>query len=254
MKLCTNACHAIGEGGGAIDVSLEMVDLDAEFVRSQPDLSAGPHARISVSDSGHGMDQDLIDKIFEPFFTTKERAKGTGLGLAVVDGIVANHGEGISVESELGEGTVFHIHLPVIDSGAEVDVPESQDPAGGTEAILFVDDEPPIAALAKEMLEPLGYAVTVRTSALEALEAFWANPDRFDLVITDQTMPGMTGARLAGKLLEIRPGIPVILTSGFGNFSAADQRRIPGARERVSKPFLARDLAATVRRVMDEKA
>ncbi len=254
MNLCTNAYHAIGEEGGVIDVSMEMVDLDADITQLHPHLNEGAHVRISVSDTGHGIDKATIDKIFEPFYTTKPQGKGTGLGLSVVHGIIANHGGAISVHSEPGKGTVFRIFLPVMERYAELDVPESRKPQEGTESILFVDDEPQIATLGKEMLEKFGYTVTVRTSAMEALEAFRGNPDRFDIVITDQTMPNMTGVRLATELARIRPHIPVILISGFSEIMAAEIESVPIIRERITKPILARDLAGAIRRVLDEPA
>lgn len=253
MNLCTNAYSAMRESGGVLEVNLGPIEVDAEFARLHPNLQEGPHIQLTVSDTGHGMDRETVDRIFEPFFTTKEIGEGTGLGLSVVHGIVVSHSGEITVYSEPGEGTTFHVYLPRLDSGAEQEVQKAETILEGSERILFIDDEEEIAQMGKEMLESFGYDVTIKTVSADALEEFSAHPDDFDLVITDQTMPRMTGVELAGELMSIRPDIPMILTSGFSETIIAEKSKELGIREFVLKPFVASDLSRTIRRVLDEE-
>ena len=252
MNVVTNAYHAMGPEGGKITMRLKDTVLGADD--SSDGLPApGRYARLSVSDTGHGMSADLLTKIFEPYFTTKERGKGTGLGLAVAYGIVKEHKGDIKVSSEPGRGTTFDIYLPLMDRPIDK---EEKPSAGkyetGTERILLVDDEPAAARLEKLMLERLGYEVTSRLSSLEALEAFKAHPRAFDLVLSDMTMPGMTGDRLARELMAIRPEIPVILCTGFSERISEEKAEALGIKGFLMKPVLKSALARMVRKVLDE--
>jgi PAS domain S-box-containing protein len=252
MNLCTNAAHAMSENGGELSVGLIQVNLPED--NSVPmDLFPGPYLKLTVGDTGCGMTPDVLNRIFEPYFTTKGKDKGTGLGLAVVQGIVKNHDGLITIDSDPGKGSAFHVYLPmIIDSG------ENKKPVRavetiftGTERILFVDDEPTIIKMSKEMLESLGYEVVVKSSGVEALELFMADPDQFDLIITDMTMPHMTGAQLSKQLLEIRPDIRIILCSGFSEKISEETAKKIGIREFVIKPISRQVLSKIIRTVLD---
>ncbi|MBC8462651.1 MAG: PAS domain S-box protein [Deltaproteobacteria bacterium] len=255
MNLCTNAAHAMRENGGILEVSLTKVDMDADAAARHRDIRPGPYLKLTVSDTGHGMAPEVLERIFDPYFTTKEKGKGTGLGLSVVHGIVKDHRGAITVESELGKGTTFHILLPRMDHAKEVAVePESRlGIPTGHERILFIDDEQVLVDLGKQMLELLGYEVITRTSSIEALELFRAQPNKFDLVITDMTMPNMTGEKLAKELMKIRPNIPIILCTGFSEQITEKESKEIGIREFAMKPLVMRDLAKSIRKVLAEK-
>jgi two-component system, cell cycle sensor histidine kinase and response regulator CckA len=258
INLCTNAAHAMHERGGLLHVSLTEVEPDADFLSRQSDMHPGPYLKLTVKDTGYGMETVLMERIFDPYFTTKQPGEGTGLGLAVVHGIVKGHGGAITVHSEPGKGTTFHVFLPVLEkptssvSKSETGAPEPL--PGGCECILFVDDEEGLGKSTSEMLRQLGYIVAARNSGIEALEAFRAQPNRFDLVITDLTMPKMTGTELARMLLQLRPDIPVILCTGFSQTMTHERASSMGIRELVMKPILIHELAATIRRVLDAGA
>jgi CheY-like chemotaxis protein len=193
-----------------------------------------------------------LDRIFEPYYTTKEKGEGTGLGLSVVHGIVKNYGGTITAYSEPGKGSTFHVYLPVIQEGGEVPgIAEVAPIPTGNEHILFIDDEPALVEIDKQMLERLGYEVTTRTSSMEALELFRTKPDQFDLVITDMTMPHMTGERLANELMNIRSDIPVIICTGYSELISEEKAKEMGIRAFVMKPLVIRDLAKTVRGVLE---
>ena len=251
INLCTNSAHAMREKGGVLELSLVGLELDADAVAQYPDLTPGAYVALSVSDTGHGIDPEIIDRIFEPYFTTKGLSEVTGMGLGVVHGIVKRHGGMITVQSKLGKGTTFHVFFPMIQSEvipkAEVSAPLRT----GNERILFVDDEKALVDMVIQMLERLGYKVIARTSSIDALEVFRAQPDKFDLVITDQTMPNMTGAELSKELMRIRPDIPIILCTGYSELITEDKAKSMGIREFVMKPLVARDLAQTIRKVLD---
>jgi len=252
MNLCTNAADAMRENGGILTVSLIEENLTDK--KSLPHgLIPGPHLKLTVKDTGSCISPDTIQRIFDPYFTTKELGKGTGLGLAVVHGIVKSHNGDITVESN-SQGTAFHVYLPKIkDSDKSVTAIASDAPIPtGTERILFVDDEPTIGKVAKQILEKLGYSVVVRASGIEALELFDAKPDQFDLAITDMTMPHLTGDQLAEKLIEIRPDIPIILCTGFSEKITEENACAMGIRKLVMKPIARQDLAKAVREVIDE--
>jgi len=251
MNLCTNAFHAMEETGGKLTIALKEVELAAEDLKD-PAMIPGPHVSLTVADTGPGMEQSIIDRIFDPYFTTKEAGKGTGLGLAVVHGIVKNHRGQIIVYSEPGKGSEFKICLPMIEkkketAKAEIDTPIQK----GDERILLVDDQDMVAQMEKQMLERLGYHVTARNNSIDALEAFRANPDKFDLIITDLTMPNMTGDKLAGELINIRSDIPVILCTGFSELISKEKAESLGIKGFLMKPVVMKDLSSTIRKVLD---
>ena len=216
-------------------------------------MEPGPYLCLKVGDTGHGMDQAIIDRIFDPYFTTKETGKGTGMGLAVVHGIVKSYGGDIRVYSEPGKGTVFHVYLPRIREAtvSSETVSDEAVPIGHAR-ILLVDDEEMIVSLEKQMVETLGYHVTSRTSSVEALEAFREQPEKFDLVITDMTMPNMTGDRLAAELMKIRPDIPIILCTGFSEKISKERADTLGIKGFLMKPIVIKDLARKIREALDD--
>ncbi|MBW2086710.1 MAG: PAS domain S-box protein, partial [Deltaproteobacteria bacterium] len=250
MNLCANAAHAMQEQGGVLTVSLENMVIDAEFAARRPDLKPGPHIRLNVCDTGHGMDRSVMERIFDPYFTTKEQGEGTGLGLTMVHGIVQDYGGSVSVYSEPRQGSVFHVFLPIFEGEVEAEIEALSPPPMGYERVLFVDDEEALVDTGTQLLERLGYKVTAKTSSLEALEVFKAEPEGFDLVITDQTMPQMTGEKLAQELLSIRPDIPVILCTGFSERLTAEKIKEMGVRALIMKPVVINQLARIIRQVL----
>ncbi len=255
MNLCANAAHAMQEDLGVLQVSLTDVRLGPESIPPHSGLQEGPHVKLTVGDTGHGIDPSIIDRIFDPFFTTKEQGVGTGLGLSVVHGIVKSHGGAIEVESRIGKGTTFQVFFPAIEAAAEPPHFEAAALACGRERILVVDDEPALAEATKQTLEQLGYQVEIRTNAIDALEAVrhHATGKPFDLVITDMTMPHMTGLGLTRELLKFQPNLPVLLSTGFSENMDAEKARSIGVRGFLMKPVLMRELAAMIRTVLDEK-
>ena len=254
MNLCSNAAHAMGERGGVLDVSLNKVDVHEGVEAFALDLPPGPYLRLSVSDTGHGMTPEVLERIFEPYFTTKEKGRGTGLGLSVVHGIVKSHKGAITCKSIPGEGTTIDIYLPEIEFKKEAAAPRSgMSSLNGTERILFIDDEQILGKAVKEGLRNLGYRVVTRTSSIEALDLFRKHPDQFDLVITDIIMPVMSGDRLAQEMLRIRHNIPVILCTGYSEQMTEEKAKELGAQELIMKPMEMRDLAHTIRKVLDGK-
>ncbi len=254
INLCTNAYHSMEEKGGTLDVSLSNVHLESKALILYPGLNPGPYTKITVSDTGCGMDNDLMERIFEPYFTTKDVGKGTGMGLAVVHGVLASHGGYITVSSEQDKGTTFDAFLPHLETASVEPKPVSTEPVEmGNEHLLIVDDEEINVRMMKQMLEKLGYRISVRTSSLEALEAFRVQPDKFDLVLTDTAMPNMMGDQLAKELFNIRPDIPVILLSGFSELMTEEKAKSIGIKEFVMKPVVKDDLANTIRKVLDQK-
>ncbi len=245
MNLCTNAAHAM-RGHGIIDVALEPVALDTEQAPSHGALAAGRYVRLSVRDSGHGMDAATLDRIFEPFFTTKEAGVGTGLGLAMVHGIVADHGGAINVHSRPGAGSSFEVYFrQAKDLPADDDRTDAPLPIGRGETILIVDDEKPLVQLGEEMVAALGYEPIGFDDSTRALAAFRADPQRFDLVLADEIMPGMTGTQLAAALHAIRPDLPILLMTGFGG---AVESAPTDACEILKKPLLPTDIAGGIAR------
>lgn len=252
INLCTNAEHAMREKGGMLEVSLADMEIGAKDAVKYPDMKPGPYLRLTVSDTGTGMDRTVIDRIFDPFFTTKQSGEGTGMGLAVVHGIVKSCGGAITVYSEPEKGTTFHVFFP----RTETEAPQQILPAGplptGNERILFVDDNEVVVDAVRLLLESLGYKVVARMNGIEALEVFKAQPNEFDLVITDQTMPHMPGKELAQELIRIRPDIPIILCTGYSERITEEEAKAVGIREYVMKPFAMDDMARIIRKVLDE--
>ena len=252
MNLCSNAAHAMRERGGILKISLKRVDLEETSTVLHAEFTPGVYNRLTVSDTGKGMDKETVERIFEPFFTTKETGQGTGMGLAVAHGVVKAHGGTITVNSEAGKGSTFHVYLPLMETEAEKEASVDTHPLPtGKEHILFVDDEELLVGIGQQMLERLGYQVTVRTSSIEALEVFKAKPDRFGLIITDQTMPTMSGLDLAKAIHSIRPDIPIILCTGYSSLLSGQTAEAIGVKRVLMKPLGVRDLAAAVRGVLD---
>jgi CheY-like chemotaxis protein len=253
MNLGTNAANAMRERGGVLKVSLVDVDLHSDDTDHIDDLESGQYIKLTVSDTGHGIEPTIMDKLFDPYFTTQEKGKGTGLGLSVVHGIVNTHGGHISVYSEPDKGTRFDVYLPLFDlADVKAETVSSEKLAASDEHILLVDDEKPIVDVVQQMLERLGYQVTVRTSSIEALEVFRASMDKFDLVITDLTMPNMTGDKLAVELMNIRPDIPIILCTGFSENMSKERAEALGIKGFLMKPIVTSELAKLTREVINK--
>jgi CheY-like chemotaxis protein len=251
MNLCTNASHAMRERGGTLTVSLKPLLIRPEETNLYPELSQGPYVCLSVSDTGYGIDKDIIDRIFDPFFTTKERGEGTGLGLAVVYGIIKELKGAIRVESEKEKGAKFTILFPRIQRPVKAEAVEAPPIPHGTETMLLVDDEEGLLVAQKKIFERLGYKVETHSSSLGALEVFRADPKRFDIVITDQTMPKMTGSHLAKEFIVIRPDIPIILCTGFSDVISEEEAKAIGIKEFIMKPIVISDIASKVREILD---
>ncbi|WDN89364.1 hypothetical protein BuS5_02332 [Desulfosarcina sp. BuS5] len=248
MNLCTNAYHSMREKGGVIEINMQ--DVDFESRDSRIDLAPGPYLQLTVSDTGHGMDKDTMDHIFEPYFTTKAVGEGTGLGLSVVHGVIKSHGGAITVTSEVGKGSTFQVYFPKIKNVLTKKTKTVEAVCGDKENILFVDDEAEIVLVMQQMLEHLGYTVTARTNGMEALEAFQAHPDKYDLLITDQSMPGMTGLRLAEEVTRIRADIPIIHLTGVCEQTTAGDATKKIISESISKPVNMEELGKAIRRAL----
>ncbi len=252
MNLGANAAHAMDETGGMLEIKLDRIALEEETAEQYVDLAAGDYLRMTVSDTGSGISPDLQSRIFEPYFTTKDAGKGTGLGLAVIHGIIKSLGGNISVYSDRGHGTTFMILLPCIRAEVVEDASDGGDDlVGGSERIMLVDDELPNLKTIGSILERLGYRVTAVQSGHEALQHFQTSSAPLDLVITDMTMPRMTGFQLAQRLLAIRPDLPIILCTGFSESITRDQVKRAGVRRYLEKPIIIKDLAAAVRSALD---
>ena len=251
MNLSTNAAHAMGAEGGILEVSLADAYVEDENQPGLPHLTPGAYARLTVRDTGPGVAPAIADRIFEPFFTTKKPGEGTGMGLAVVHGIVRKLGGGVVLENAPGSGAAFHVYLPRARPLDEVSLGGEEDIPLGSGRILFVDDEQALVEVGREILCGLGYTVTAHTGPLEALEEFKAQPEAFDLVLTDLSMPGMTGLELARTVLKLRPGTPVLLCTGFSEIVSMEQAREMGVRGVIIKPVLKGRLARAVRRALD---
>jgi PAS domain S-box-containing protein len=252
MNLCTNAAYAMRGTTGSIDVFLRGITFGSTDI-PEPDMEAGDYLVLTVKDTGSGMNEEVKRRIFEPFFTTKPVGEGTGLGLSVVHGIVKSHKGNITVYSEPGRGSVFKVYLPKAVTPVAEKAEAPKPIPKGKERVLFVDDEEIIVQSMRNMLERLGYKVTTVTESEEALKLFSGKPSEFDLVITDQTMPGMTGEELGKEFMRIRPDIPVILCTGYSDMISSEKATAMGFRGFVMKPFTLRESAELVRRVLDEK-
>jgi len=240
------------EKGGVLEVSLVDLELDSDFAHRNPDIEPGSYMQLTVSDTGHGMPSEVLSRMFDPFFSTKEAGEGTGLGLSVVHGIVKSHGGAIYAYSKPGKGSTFKVYFPTIERRVVSEQIEEKPIPTGTEHVLFVDDEEVLVTIGKEMLEFLGYKVTTTMSSQETLRLFKANSEKFDLVITDQTMPGMTGDQLARELLAVRSNIPIILCTGFSMKITEEKAYKMGIRGFIMKPLIMRELAEAIRRTLDE--
>jgi len=253
MNLCTNAYHAMELKGGVLTVSLHRKTLTAEDLTNRPKMVPGNYLQLSVKDTGIGMSDELCRRIFDPYFTTKAVGKGTGMGLAMVHGIVQSYGGAIFCESIPGEGSTFHVFLPLLEAEAMQEAENAEPAPRGTEHLLFIDDEEILLDMGQAMLERLGYRVTVENSPLAALAIFQAQPEGFDMVITDQTMPDMTGADLARRFLQIRPDIPIILCTGYSTLISEEEAKNIGIQGFVMKPLARKIVAELIRRLLDAK-
>ncbi len=252
INLCANAAHAMGQAGGLLRVELQRRVLDQDQAQGLTGLEPGPHALLSVADSGRGMSPEVLERIFEPYFTTKGPGEGTGLGLAVVHGIVKGHRGAIRVKSQPGQGSTFQVYFPLARDGQERPAPAGGQAPRGRERVLLVEDEPEVAAMASAMLGNLGYQVGAFTDSREALAVFFHDPQAWDLVLSDQTMPHLTGAELAQRLLEKRPGLPIILCSGYSEMISPGQARALGIRRFLKKPIMRQELALALRQALEE--
>jgi PAS domain S-box-containing protein len=251
MNLCTNATFAMREKGGSLDI--ELSDHNVSPSNGDPHgIEPGQYVKLIVRDTGIGISADIMDKIFDPFFTTKKLGEGTGLGLSVVHGIVKQHDGYITVDSEPGRGSTFSVYFPRITGGPEENAIRDDEIPTGSERILFVDDEEALVEMGEDILAELGYEVTSRMNGREALALLKADPSRFDLVITDQTMPEMTGIDLAGEILALRADMPIIMCTGFSYVVDADKARTAGIKAFAMKPLTKREIAKTIRKVIDE--
>jgi PAS domain S-box-containing protein len=255
VNLCTNAFHAMEETGGTLAISLKKTTLSMEDLASEPQIQPGDFLQLSVGDTGSGIAPEIQEKMFDPFFTTKEVGKGTGMGLAIIHGIVKSYKGFVTCHSQPGEGSVFHVYLPVLQDPVVLErQPVPLDLSQfGNERILFIDDEEILADMGKAILERLGYRVTVKRNSIEALNTFQNQPNQFDLVITDQTMPGMTGSDLARRMLQIRPGMPIILCTGYSSVMSEEKARLMGIKGFAMKPLARKDIGALIRKILDEE-
>lgn len=251
MNLCTNAHYAMRDTGGVLEIRLTEHETAETDVSVCPDMNPGAYLRLSIADTGVGIDPALLDRIFEPYFTSKKPGEGTGMGLAVVHGIARRHGGAVTVESRPGQGSRFDVYLPRVMRNTGQSAEESGSLPMGSERILFVDDEEPLVNLGRQMLEHLGYQVECRTSSIEALETFRSNPQHFDLVVTDLAMPNMNGDQLALKIMSIRPGMPILLCTGFSETFTPDKARKMGIQDLLMKPLSLQDLAVGVRQALE---
>ena len=235
-----------------LKVILEDVKIQEGELFGNKSIDSGPYIKLTVSDTGPGIPPNIFDSIFEPYFTTKPVGEGTGMGLAMVHGIVNKYKGEIFVSTEMGKGSVFSVFLPITEKENEIPLYQSEMQPTGTEHILFVDDELAIVTMGEQILRRLGYKVTTRTSSVEAVELFDNRKDDFDLVITDMTMPNMTGDKMAIELIKTRPDIPVILCTGYSNKISDDLAEKIGIKAFMYKPLIKADLAKTVRKVLNE--
>jgi len=251
MNLCTNAAFAMREKGGILEVILGNEEISGETANVLLNLKPGRYLRLSVRDTGKGISPHVINQIFDPYFTTKQPGEGTGLGLAIIHGIVQGYGGDINVESQVDQGTTFYVYIPLIDTNTSGTDEYKMESPKGIERILFVDDEKSAVDAVKKMLERLGYRVTARTNSIEALETFRNDPKIFDLVITDMTMPNMTGKKLASELKTFRPDLPIILCTGFSDQIDEKESKEMGIDAFIMKPIIRSEIAHTIREVLD---
>jgi CheY-like chemotaxis protein len=254
MNLCTNAAHAMRERGGILEIALERLEVQVGNTSSVENRPAGKsYVKLTVSDTGHGISPSVIGRIFDPFFTTKPPGEGTGLGLSVVYGIVKDQGGWIDVRNSPGRGAAFEVFLPEVMMGGSLHEIRRHEAPRGHERILFVDDEELIVQLGKKILESLGYKVTSRSGSFDALDAVRVEPRKFDLVITDMTMPDMTGLQLAEEIHGIRSELPIILCTGHSEHVNKEIVGQYGISLFMMKPYSRADLATAIREVLDTR-
>ncbi len=251
LNLCTNAGHAMRDNGGILEVSLTDTEIFPKDIAPYSALKAGKYIKLSVKDTGHGMEPEVLERIFEPFFTTKKRGEGTGMGLSVVHGIIKNHEGDISVSSEPGKGTIFNILLPVSEQTATGKEEVSSCPVKGKGNILIVDDEKDIVEITENMLIKLGYSVTATTSSMKALQIFKSRPSDFDLIITDLTMPEITGVNLAREIFKINQTTPVIVCTGLMDAMPSCKEDKCCIKEVIDKPVSIKKLSETIKNVLE---
>jgi CheY-like chemotaxis protein len=240
------------EKGGILEVRMGEIAISSDSTDRYPELKPGLYLKLTVADTGHGIDPSIQDRIFEPFFTTKELGKGTGMGLSVIHGIVKSHRGAIRLSSEVGKGSIFDVYLPIAEGEELKETEKLGALPTGNESVLFVDDEDFQVDIGMQMLQRLGYTVVATTSSVEALDIFRKKPDRFDLVITDMIMPKMTGVRLSQELLEIRPDIKIIICTGFSEQISAEKAKELGIHGYVMKPVIVSEFARKVREVLNQ--
>ncbi|MEE4242023.1 MAG: response regulator [Desulfopila sp.] len=252
MNLCTNAFHAMENSGGTLSIQLRQENIISKQHCLELAVNPGEYAHLTVEDSGAGIEEKHLERIFDPYFTTKEKDKGTGMGLAIVHGIVKGHGGAVCVESSSDKGAAFHVYLPLAKEQGAQKEKAFDELSYGSERILLVDDEKLLLEMEKDMLELIGYRVTAINSSPEALRLFSENPLEFDLVITDQTMPRMTGMELAEEMLRLRPATPIILCTGYSPNISKESVVSRGIRELAYKPLALEELSAIIRRTLDQ--
>jgi two-component system cell cycle sensor histidine kinase/response regulator CckA len=251
LNLALNAAHAMPEGGKLI-FETKNVEMDEEYCRTHPETRPGEYVLLTVSDTGHGMEKEILDRVFEPFFTTKQRGQGTGLGLSMVFGIVKSHGGHISCHSQPGAGTVFKIYFPATDTKIDLEpAPMQETPSLGTETILLVDDDETIRDLGKETLAIAGYKVLTASNGREALAIYANAQGEVSLVVLDLIMPQMGGKQCLEQLLKIDPKVKVLISTGHSSNGSAEETRVSGARGFVSKPYTRNQFLRAVRQTLD---
>jgi CheY-like chemotaxis protein len=254
MNLCTNSFHAMEKLGGVLNITLTNCELTQENLQDKIDIKPGLFVLLSVSDTGEGINPEILKKIFDPYFTTKEPGKGTGMGLAIIHGIVESYGGFVTCESVVGQGTIFRLFFPAMDHGSDPEELAMEMPRSGKETVLLVDDEEILADLGTVMLEKLGYTVIKMTNSIDAWNFFQGNSHVFDAVVTDQTMPDLTGIDLARKILQVRPELPVILCTGYSNIIDEDQALREGVKGFIMKPYSKNEISSALRNSLDKKS
>lgn len=254
MNLATNAFHAMENAPKrCLSIELKAIVVESDFAEQHPPLEAGDYLKLTVSDTGAGMNDETLARVFDPFFTTKEKGEGTGLGLSTALGIIKSHDGTITVESEVGKGSRFSIYLPEVPRESRHSAVEEETVATGRERILFIDDETQLLRMSKRLLEPLGYRITLASKGPEALDILEKDPTAFDVILTDQTMPEMTGLELAKEILERYPSLPVVIMSGGAKDLSRSEEAGDNVRAFLRKPISASDMSATIRSIMDEQ-
>jgi len=251
MNICMNAYQEMEKTGGIIDITAEKIILNKGVLTNSSNLNEGSHFKITIRDNGPGISSDIIDQIFDPYFTTKEIGKGSGLGLSIVHGLVKDHNGFINVESEINQGSTFTILFPVVEQEAETQILIQENFPKGTERILFIDDEKSVLYMGKKILKKLGYEVEAKNKPIEALELFKLTPEKFDIVITDMTMPEMNGVEVSKKIMSIRPDVPVVICTGHSPLIDEDSAMNYGVTKLVMKPISMQEIAKTIRDVLD---